>query len=154
MYGTRSLGILGVLLGALFAGCVADGGRGSSGFDITENFIISRVLETQECFSNDGLTVCPADRKDVATVTATPTAATPTAMVSPTVTPTINPTPRVDTGLADGDSIACTREQPGTPCTLMFRFSVFGFPADATLRVASRLRAPNSDWVLSPAPML
>ena len=100
-----------------------DGGRGSSGFDITENFIISRVLETQECVSNDGLTFCPADRKDVATRPPTPTAATPTAMVSPTVTPTINPTPRVDTGLADGDSIACTREQArGAPCMLMFRF--------------------------------
>src|SRR5262245_36201894 len=112
MYARRMRCLLGLLLAGLVAGCAVDGGRGPSGFDITENLIISRVLETQECLSNDDLTFCPADRKSEVTPTATATAATPTAAMSPTV----SPTPRVDTGLADGDSIACTREQPGAAC--------------------------------------
>lgn len=154
MYATRRLYPIGLLLSILVAGCVADGGRGSSGFDITENVIISQVLETQECLSNHGLTVCPADRRTDETPTATATAATPTAAISPTATPTVEPTPQVDTGLADGDSIACTRDAVGAPCHLAFRFAVFGFPSDAAFYVAARLRTPDSEWVLAVQPTL
>lgn len=132
-----------------------DGRRaGSSGFDITENVIINRVLETQQCVSSERLTFCPADQKATVTPTATATPPTPTAPASPTPTPTANPTPQVDTGLADGASIACTRPQPGAPCSLLFSFSGFGFPSAASFRVASRLRAPDSAWVLAPPPAL
>jgi hypothetical protein len=152
MYATRGLCLIGIALGALLAGCTSEGGRGSAGFDITENQIISRVLETQECLSRNALTFCPADRRDGSTPT--PTAPPPTAMVSPTVTPTAIPSPRVDTALTGGASIACTRAHNAAPCTLLFSFAAFGFPLDATFHVASRLRAPDSDWVVSAAPAL
>jgi hypothetical protein len=142
-----------VLLGAFIAGCAVDGGRGSSGFDITENVIINRVLETQQCVSNQGLTFCPADQQPgTITATPTPTAPTPTAPASPTPTPTVNPTPYVNTKLANGASIACTRPGAGAPCSLTFSFAGFGFNAGTSFRVASRLRAPDTAWTLAAPP--
>ena len=45
-----------LLVAALHFGCASgDGGRGSSGFDITENFVIGRVLESQECLTDGGV---------------------------------------------------------------------------------------------------
>jgi hypothetical protein len=154
MYASRSLWLTGVLLGTFVAGCATDGGRGSSGFDITENVIISRVLETQQCLNSLGLTFCPADQQAGAvTATPTPTPITPTAPASPTFTPTVNPTPYVNTKLANGASIACTRSHVGAPCDLTFSFAGFGFPAGAAFRVASRLRAPDSEWTLTAPPV-
>src|SRR4029450_10311851 len=68
--------------------------------------------------------------------------------------PTAVPTPRVDTGLTGGASIACTREHSGAPCELIFSFAAVGFAPEKTFRVASRLRAPDSDWVLAEPPTL
>lgn len=153
MYATRSVRLTGVLLAVLLAGCLGDGGRGSSGFDITENVLIKQVLETQECFRNDDLTFCPADQQS-GTPTPTPTGETPTAAVTATPTPTVEPTPQVNTGLVNGDLVVCTRQQPGAPCDLVFSFSANGFPADASFYVASRLRSPDTDWVLAAPPTL
>jgi len=152
MYALRRLWWLAVILGTLAAGCFGDGGRGSSGFDISENLIIVRVLETQECLTNQSLTFCPADQVPPAKPTPTATAPTPTAALPPTVTPTTNPTPQVDTGLSGGASIPCTRQAPGAPCMLTFTFVPLGFPEEATFRVASRLRAPDTVWSLAAVP--
>ncbi len=156
MYASRYPWLTVVLFGALVAGCVEGGGRGSSGFDITENVIINKVLESQKCLSNRELTFCPADQRPTitATATATATAPTPTAPASPTPTPTVIPTPHVDTGLADGTLIPCTRPDAGAPCSLLFSFAGFGFPGAASFRVASRLRAPDGAWELAAPPTL
>ena len=154
MYATPRVRLTAVLLGALLAGCTGDGGRGSSGFDITENFIISTVLETQQCVTNDDLTFCPADKMATATPTAPVTSPTPTAVVSPTATATVNAPPLVVTGLADGALITCTREGADAPCNLSFSFAGFGFPAGASFRVASRLRNPDAAWMLAAPPAL
>lgn len=153
MYATRRVSLTGILLAVFLAGCLGDGGRGSSGFDITENILIKQVLDTQECFRNDDLTFCPADQQS-GTPTPTPTGETPTAAVTATATPTVEPTPHVNTGLANGDSVVCTRQEPGAPCDLTFSFSAHGFPADAIFYVASRLRSPDGDWLLAAPPAL
>ena len=145
----RLMMLAAVLAGAL-AGCGFDGGRGSSGFEIRENAIIQQVLDTQQCVSGTRLTFCPADRKDSGAFTPTPTATAATP--GPTATRTPDPEPRVDTQLANGASIVCTRSHAGAPCSLTFSFSGVGFPAAATFRVATRLRAPDSAWSLAAAP--
>ena len=152
MHALRRLWSLAVALGLLTAGCMGDGGRGSSGFDITENLIIVRVLETQECVTDRSLTFCPADQAPPTTATPTATAPTPTAETSPSVTPTVKPTPQVDTRLGGGASIPCTRQQLDAPCMLTFTFTALGFPDGASFLVASRLRAPDSAWSLAAAP--
>jgi hypothetical protein len=151
MHATRSVNLTGVLLAVLLAGCLGDGGRGSSGFDITENLLINQVLETQECFRNDDLTFCPADQQS-GTPTPTPTAATPPAALTPTATPTVEAAPHVNTGLASGALVVCTRQQPGAPCDLTFSFSANGFPAEASFYVAARLRTPDTGWTLAALP--
>lgn len=152
MHASRTMVPTGALLAVLLAGCIGDGGRGSSGFDITENIIINRVLETQECLSNEALTFCPADQQSSFTPTPTPTE--PVLPITATPTPTVEPSPQVNTGLANGASIVCTRPQPNAPCVMTFTFSASGFPDDATYYVASRLRSPDRDWMLAAAPSL
>lgn len=153
MYATRSVRLAGVLIGVLLAGCLGEGGRGSSGFDITENLLIKQVLDTQACFRNDDLTLCPADQQS-GTPTPTPSAGTPTAVVTATPTPTVEPTPHVNTGLVNGALVVCTRQQPGALCNLVFSFSANGFPAGTSFYVAARLRSPNTDWRLAATPTL
>ncbi|MGH7786407.1 MAG: hypothetical protein ACRERC_06040 [Candidatus Binatia bacterium] len=150
MCASPRLMMLAAVLAGLFAGCGFGGGRGSSGFEIRENAIIQQVLDTQQCVSGMRLTFCPADRR-ASGVTPTPTATAPTQ--GPTATRTPDPAPRVDTQLANGASIACTRSHPGAPCSLTFSFSGFGFPSGTTFRVASRLRAPDFGWSLAAAPL-
>lgn len=133
----------------LFSGC---DGRGSSGFDISEALLIQRVISTQQCLSKDALTFCPADRTDQ-TLTPTPPVHTPTPpMQSPTPTATAIPAQRVDTGLAHGTSITCTRTRPGDPCRLTFTFQALGFDGLPAFRVAAQLRPPASGWDVAPPP--
>jgi hypothetical protein len=149
----RYVRVTGLLLAFTLPGCFEDGGRGSSGFDISENAAIRIVLETQECFSGTQLTLCPADRSPSAapqSPTPTPPAATP----NPTPTSTPDTSQRIDTGLANGASIVCTRAATDGPCTVAFSFGAFGFPPSATLRVASRLQRPSTPWRLAPPPQL
>ena len=140
------LGLVGCGLGG------ADGGRGSSGFDYRENAIIDRVLSHQVCVNGRRLTFCPADQRSAPTVT--PTAATPTVAPGPTATPTAGGTMRIDTQVAAGASVVCTRSSDGAPCELTFTFGGVGFPAGAEFRVASRLRAPDTAWALAAPPTL
>jgi hypothetical protein len=132
----------------------ADGGRGSSGFDFRENAIIDRVLRSQVCVNGRWLTFCPADQRhvDAATPTAAPTAPTPTIPSGPTATATPEVTMRVDTQVAAGASVVCTRDRDGAPCALTFSFAGIGFPHGAVFRVASRLRTPDSAWQLAAPP--
>jgi hypothetical protein len=157
------------LLGATLTACA--GGRGSSGFDISENAAIRRAIDTQQCVDHQGLTICPADQAETPVTTAsptptvtpyTPTAATPgpTIAMSPTPalsmspTPTPTPTPpRVDTGLGDQTSVTCVQTARGGPCAVAFRFSTEGFPPAATFSVAARAVAPLGVWELAPAPV-
>jgi len=74
MRAPRSFWLLLLLVGGTLTACA--GGRGSSGFDISENAAIGRVINTQQCVDHQGLTICPADY-----------AATPTAEVSATQHP-------------------------------------------------------------------
>jgi hypothetical protein len=134
-----------LLLTTIVAGCV-DGGRGSSGFDISENAAIMRVLETQECISGERLTLCPADQM------ATPTAATPTPPPGPTATPTPISDPRIETGLDGDETIECTRHEFGGPCVAVLAFSARSFPPGAVFRVASRLPESSHSWSLAPPP--
>lgn len=126
----------------------ADGGRGSSGFDYRENAIIDRVLSHQVCVNGRRLTFCPADQRSLPNVTPTavPTAATP----RPTATPDV--TMRIDTQVAAGASVVCTRTSATAPCELTFSFGSLGFPAGAEFRVAARLRAPDGAWMLAAPP--
>lgn len=144
-----------LLVAALLAGCgSADGGRGSSGFDISENFIITQVLESQQCLSEAGVTFCPADQQTPSAPTPTATPPTPTVVTSPTPTAAVGATPRVDTTLANGASIACTRTAPGSACTLTFNFAALGLSPSATFGVATRLRDPDTAWTLAPPPVV
>lgn len=141
--------LCGLLLALPLAGCVGDGGgRGSSGFDITENLLITRMLEMQACLSQGDVTFCPADQTGAAT-TPTPTPVEPTVAVTATPTPTALPAPRVDTGLAHGISVACTREHLNAPCELTFSFLPTGFAPETAYSVAARLRSPDGDWILT-----
>lgn len=81
---TRGLGLV-VACALLLAACV--GGSGSSGFDVLESQALSRVTESGECESFDGLLICPADSG------AAPTPTTPPDPTSaPAFTPTASPT--------------------------------------------------------------
>jgi hypothetical protein len=153
MQAPRNTWIIGLLLVTLGSGC--DGGRGSTGFDITENAAIELVLETQECVRRR-LELCPADQSPVPTadMTATPTPTEPPVTPPlPTTTPEPDPTPRIDTGLANGVSIVCTRAVVDGPCTLTFAFAGIGFPAGAFFHVSSRLLEPMTGWELAPPPV-
>lgn len=133
----------------LFSGC---DGRGSSGFDISEALLIQRVISTQQCLSKDALTFCPADRTDQ-TLTPTAPVHTPTPpMHSPTPTATAIPAQRVDTGLANGTTITCTRARPGDPCHLTFTFQALGFDGLPAFRAAAQLRPPGSGWDVAGPP--
>ncbi|MDX2167505.1 MAG: hypothetical protein SF182_10595 [Deltaproteobacteria bacterium] len=139
---------LGIGLALLTSAC---DGRGSSGFDISEALLIQRVISTQQCLSREALLFCPADRADQ-TTTPTPADTTPTPpMQSPTPTATAIPAQRVDTGLANGTSITCTRARPGDPCRLTFTFQALGFGGQA-FRVAAQLRPPGTAWEVAPPP--
>jgi len=153
MHPWQRLWLLSAALGWLAFGCTGDGGRGSSGFDIKENLIIVRVLETQECVTTQQLTFCPADQAAGTTPTPTATAPTPTGQIPPTATPGVQPPPQVNTGLAGGAAISCTQHRPGDPCRLTFAFSAVGFGDQAGFRVVARLREPNSDWSLAESPV-
>lgn len=160
---------LGLLLAAVtFTACA--GGRGSSGFDISENAAIGRAIDTQQCVDHQGLTICPADHGETPVMTASPTPTpsvtpytptsatpTPTMSMSPTATPTPTRTPtiapRVDTGLNDQTAIRCVQTAPGGPCSVPLRFSTEGFPPSATFRVAARAIGPTGTWQLAPAPV-
>lgn len=146
MFARRCVWLMGMVVAATLVGCV-DGGRGSSGFDITENAAIRLVLETQECYEGAELTLCPADRSP----SAAPASPTPTA-VPPPPTATPDQSQRVDTGLANGASIVCARTSPDGPCVVAFSFGAVGFPATATFAVASRLQTPATAWRLAPPP--
>lgn len=128
-----------------------DGGRGSSGFDFRENAIIDRVLRSQVCVNGRWLTFCPADQRTLpdVTPTAVPTAATPT---GPTATATPDVSMRIDTQVAAGASVVCTRARDGAPCELTFSFGGIGFPEGAIFRVATRQRTPDTAWVLAAPP--
>ena len=158
------------LVSATLTACV--GGRGSSGFDISENAAIGRVIDTQQCVDHQGLTICPADHPETPVVPASPTptvtpytptratptptlamSPTPTMSMSPTPTLTPAPPPRVDTGLSDQTSITCVQTTPGGPCAVTFRFATQGFPPTATFSVAARAVAPLGLWHLAPAPV-
>jgi len=153
MDATRIVRLL-VLLGAGgLLGCGltgADGGRGSGGFDFRENAIIDKVLSSQVCVNGQRLVFCPADQRSVATSTPTPiaTAPTPTPPTGPTATPEM----RVDTQVAAGASVVCTRNTPSDPCELTFSFAGAGFPSGALFRVASRLREPDGAWTMAAPP--
>jgi hypothetical protein len=171
------LGLL--LVGATFTGCA--GGRGSSGFDISENAAIGQAIDTKRCVDYQGLTICPADNPTTPVVTASPTATptasmtpytptsatpTPTTSLSPTPTtskapsPTLTPTPipllppSVDTGLSDQSAITCVQTSAGGPCSVTLHLLTQGFPADATFRVAARAMTPIGLWQLASAPVL
>lgn len=135
---------VGLLVATALAGCV-DGGRGSTGFDISENAAIKLVLQTQECIIGGSLTLCPADQS-MPDATPTPTVAPP----DPTATP--GGVQRVDTSLANGASITCVRSAPDDPCIVELSFSAIGFPPTSTFGVATRLHAPETDWQLAPTP--
>jgi hypothetical protein len=141
---------LGVGLALLSSAC---DGRGSSGFDISEALLIQRVISTQQCLSREALIFCPADRTDQ-TPTPTVVDATPTPPMNPTPSPTATaiPVQRVDTGLANGTSIPCTRVRPGDPCQLTFTFQALGFGGAPAFRVASQLRPPGTVWEVAPPP--
>ena len=80
------------LVGATLTACA--GGRGSSGFDISENAAIGRVIDTQKCVDHQGLTICPADHPETPVTTASPTlTATPYTPAAATPTPTIAMSP-------------------------------------------------------------
>ena len=153
MDATRIVRLL-VLLGAGgLLGCGltgADGGRGSGGFDFRENAIIDKVLSSQVCVNGQRLVFCPADQRSVATSTPTPiaTAPTPTPPTGPTATPEM----RVDTQVAAGASVVCTRNTLSDPCELTFSFAGAGFPSGALFRVASRLREPDGAWTMAAPP--
>ncbi|MEO8604694.1 MAG: hypothetical protein ABI629_19150 [bacterium] len=147
---------VGVVFTLLLAGC-ADGGRGSSGFDLSEALVIQRVISTQQCESRDALRFCPADQTATdPTPTRTAHSATPTPGMDPTPTPTAAPVQRVDTGLAHGTSIACTRTHAGDPCRLTFSFQALGFDGPLSFRVAAQLRPPATVWQvgLPPVPVM
>lgn len=160
------LGML--LVAATLSACA--GGRGSSGFDISENAAIGRVIDTQQCVDHLGLTICPADSAQTPGITASPTPTpsvtpytptsatpTPTMSMSPTATPTPTRTPnlppRVDTGLNDQTGIQCVQTVPGGPCSVPLSFSTEGFPPSATFRVAARAIDPTGLWQLASAPL-
>ena len=145
----RGVGFGWLLAALLFGGCL-DGGRGSSGFDL-EAALIERVLTQQRCESRESVLFCPADQQP-AGATPTPTMAStpPTPPISPTPTATAVPMRRVDTGLANGTSIACTRERASDPCRLTFSFQAFGFGGAPALRVAAQLRPPGIGWDVAP----
>jgi hypothetical protein len=130
MDATRTVRLLVLLSAGGLLGCGltgADGGRGSGGFDFRENAIIDKVLSTQVCVNGQRLVFCPADQRNVATSTPTPiaTAPTPTPPTGPTATPEM----RVDTQVAAGASIVCTRNTPSDPCEpLTFKLRQRGVP--------------------------
>lgn len=136
--------LVAMLAAVALAGCI-EGGRGSTGFDISENAAILLVLETQECVTGGSLTLCPADQESPGT-TPTPTVAPP----DPTATP--GAVQRVDTSLANGASITCVRSAPTEPCMVEFSFGPVGFPPDAVFYVATRLHEPPTSWQLAPSP--
>ncbi len=153
MDGTRYLRLLVLLSAGGLLGCGltgADGGRGSGGFDFRENAIIDKVLSTQVCVNGQRLVFCPADQRSVASHTPTPvaTAPTPTIPSGPTATPEM----RVDTQVAVGASVVCTRRTLNDSCDLTFSFATAGFPAGAVFQVASRLREPDGVWTLATPP--
>src|SRR5262245_44958022 len=153
MHAWRRCWLMRALLLVSLAGCGLDGGRGSSGFDISENAAISHVLETQECLGLGQLTICPADQEQMAPPTPTAVTPTPTPGIGPTATPTPGTAPRIDTGVAAGASIACIRPSLDAPCNLSFEFVTTGFPAGTTFGVASRL-SMESVWQLAATPVL
>jgi hypothetical protein len=142
--------VAGALLATVVVGC-ADGGRGSSGFDLSEALLIQRVVSTQQCESRDALTFCPADQAMPATPT--PVGATPTPPANPTPTATAIALQRVDTGVAHGTTIACTRVHASDPCRLTFSFQASGFAAPTAFRVASQVRPPATTWSVGPLPV-
>jgi hypothetical protein len=154
---------LGVILaGATLTACA--GGRGSSGFDISENAAIGRAIDTRQCVGRQGLTICPADQaatpvlppstptRSATPQPPTPVTATPTMSTSPTPTLTPTPPPRIDTGLGEQTSITCVQATPGGACGLTFNFAPQGFPHMAIFRVASRAAAPIGPWQLASEP--
>lgn len=145
----RGVGLAWMLVPLLLGGCL-DGGRGSSGFDL-EAALIERVLTTQRCLSRDAVVFCPADQQGAAvTPTPTPAATPPSPGASPTPTATAAPLRRVDTGLANGASIACTRARQGDRCHLTFSFQALGFGTMPALRVAAQMRPPGMGWDVAP----
>jgi hypothetical protein len=156
MHAQRSLWFGALLLSATLAACL---GRGSSGFDISENSAISHVLDTQQCLDRQGLTICPADQiptppatPSEPPVTETPGTMTPTPGASPT-------TPheqigRIDTIVGDSTTIACTQSAPDAACRLSFGFTPRGRVEGATYRIAIRTFMPDMAWQVGAEPML
>jgi hypothetical protein len=153
-----------LLLSALLASCT--GGRGSSGFDLREDLLIQRVLETGECAQADGLRICPSDaegqtitptptamRASEATVTATPTPRVPPPSPPRTATPTVVSEPSILTSLGQVTSIHCIRDVIDGPCRVDVDIRALGFPAETDFRVAMRASEFGSTWILQAAPI-
>lgn len=163
-------GILALCVSVL-AACA--GGRGSSGFDISEQRVIDEVLETGECNGHEQLLICPAgSAPSVPTLTPTPTgpvvvtptstpdqSVTPTATAAPALpTPTASPSeppprPLIVTGLDDDVAVPCVTSADGASCQIAFAFRPAGFAEGTSFRVALRRVTPNSTWTLAAAPI-
>jgi hypothetical protein len=157
----------------LLWGCA---GGGSSGFDVVaaENDTIDRVLDTSNCETERGLTICasstaaptaggptitatpvpmstgtPTGSPAAATQTTTPARGTPTA--TPSRTATAPPAaPGVDIGLDPADVANCEVASDAQSCTLTVFFMPTSVPAGAAYRGAVRQRQPDSPWQIVP----